>query len=101
MTDLHVLLEEKTEQMVKWLFESLAPSMRMEAQKLEREQKPPGGKILSSSGQDLVEAFEAQDDEFEPHKKFRKDRRDFGNSSNGATPYNRYNNEHKPMGKFN
>jgi hypothetical protein len=48
MTDLHVLLEEKTEQMVKWLFESLAPSMRMEAQKLEREQKPPGGKILSS-----------------------------------------------------
>ena len=31
MTDLRVLLEEKTEQMVKWLFESLAPMMRLEA----------------------------------------------------------------------
>lgn len=37
MTDLRVLLEEKTEQMVKWLFESLAPMMRLEAQKIERE----------------------------------------------------------------
>lgn len=95
-----MILEEKTDFMVSWLFETLAPSVRFEAQKIEREQKPSGGKTLSSSGQDHVEAFDRRDDDAEPHKKFRKDRRDFGSSGNGAAPYNRYNNEHKPMGKF-
>lgn len=40
MSDFRVLFDEKTEQLVKWLFEVLAPTIRLEAQKIEREQKP-------------------------------------------------------------
>jgi len=37
MQDFRVLFDEKTEQLVKWMFEVLAPTIRLEAQKIERE----------------------------------------------------------------
>jgi hypothetical protein len=40
MSDFQILFNEKTEQLVKWLFEVLAPTIRLEAQKIERELKP-------------------------------------------------------------
>jgi hypothetical protein len=40
MTDFQTLFNEKTESLVRWLFEVLAPTIRLEAAKIEREQKP-------------------------------------------------------------
>lgn len=79
MSDFRVLFDEKTEQLVKWLFEVLAPTIRLEAQKIERDQKPAGVKTPSAGG-DLVEAFEEADDDFENHKKLRREKREFTNN---------------------
>lgn len=80
MADFQILFNEKTEQLVKWLFEVLAPTIRFEAQKLERELKPKGAKSNTPSADDLVEAFEDGDDDFESHKKFKRNK-EFANNS--------------------
>jgi len=71
MSDFQILFNEKTEQLVKWLFEVLAPTIRLEAQKIERDQKPSAGKTNNSEGQDLLEAFE-DGDEDENTKKLKR-----------------------------
>lgn len=38
----HVLLKDKTDELVRWLFDTLAPLIRLEAQKREGK-KPQGG----------------------------------------------------------
>ena len=58
----------------------LAPTIRFEAQKLERELKPKGAKSNTPSADDLVEAFEDEDDDFESHKKFKRNK-EFANNS--------------------
>ena len=54
MSDFQILFNEKTEQLVKWLFEVLAPTIRLEAQKIERELKPQTGKNNISGDNDEV-----------------------------------------------
>lgn len=62
MADFQILFNEKTEQLVKWLFECLAPTIRLEAAKLERESKPAKGGG-SPGGVDLLQEFvDAADD---------------------------------------
>lgn len=62
MADFQILFNEKTEQLVKWLFECLAPTIRLEAAKLERESKPAKGGA-SPGGVDLLQEFvDAVDD---------------------------------------
>lgn len=91
MLDLKSLFVEKTEQLVKWLFEVFAPLIRLEAQKLDRMQKSHDSKTPSAQGGDLVADFEEPDSEFDNHKKQRRqDRRDFqGMNHNGRD--SRYN----------
>lgn len=86
MSDFRVLFDEKTEQLVKWLFEVLAPTIRLEAQKIERDLKPQGSKVgTPSAGGDLVEAFEEAEDDFEnPRKLKRTDKREFSSNNQGA-----------------
>jgi hypothetical protein len=51
--------------LVKWLFEVLAPTIRLEAAKLERLEKPSTAKNNTSvdNGADLLEAFEDGDED--------------------------------------
>lgn len=84
MSDFQTLFNEKTESLVRWLFEILAPTIRLEAAKIERELKPQGQKSSTPSAVDLVEAFEDAEDEFENPKKFKKnDRKDFQSNKYG------------------
>lgn len=69
MQDFQVLFNEKTEELVRWLFENLAPRIKLEAAKIEKSLKPQQTQELASS--DLVDAFNGQDDEFD---KPRRDR---------------------------
>ena len=71
MNDFQVLFVDKTEIFVKWLFDKLAPKIKLEAQMLERVNNT-GGTTDVIDG-DLLEEFEVQDDgEFGPSKKFQK-----------------------------
>lgn len=76
MNDFQILFNEKTEQLVKWLFEVLAPKVRLEAQKLERDQKPsksgssPGGIDLLQEFEDLVEEDNRRPRKFEGRRDY-------------------------------
>ena len=61
MQDFQVIFSEKTEELVRHLFENLAPRIKLEAAKIEKALKPQGEQQLM----DLADAFEGQDDEFE------------------------------------
>lgn len=52
MKEFQILFNEKTEQLVKWLFEVLRPTIRLEATKIEKADRP------NKNGDDLLQAFE-------------------------------------------
>ena len=71
MQDFQTIFNEKTEELVRYLFENVAPKIKLEAAKIEKSLKPLNEQALPSP--DLVDAFEGQDDEFEkPRGRFQK-----------------------------
>ena len=69
MQDFQIIFNDRTEDLVKWLFENLAPRIKLEAAKIEKTAKPgdfPTGTGLpaaaSGTGQSLVDAFDHEDD---------------------------------------
>ena len=69
MQDFQVLFNEKTEELVRWLFENLAPRIKLEAAKIEKANKPQG---QLSDQPDFADAFEGQDDEFDKPRRGQK-----------------------------
>jgi len=76
MQDFQVLFNDRTEDLVRWLFENLAPSIKLAASKIEKTTKQDGSGTAAGggaaagsgaagtagAGQDLLDAFEGDED---------------------------------------